>query len=169
MSLIGAILSLTACFYAGVIKLRSLREREICLHAVTESLMHIRNAIARTNAALPEIFSDLSRQCTGHAGRFFAQLEKETGTIGERRFQEIWRQAVSIVFTELDKNECGELEKLGFSLGCSDGQTQVTEIQLCENIFLTALAEHRQELPQKKKLVLGLSVTVGAFTVILLI
>lgn len=169
MRIVGAVLAFAACIYAGFIRLCSLKERETCLDAAAESLMHIRNSMDRTNAALPEIFSALSRHCSGQAGRFFALLAEQADCIGERRMQEIWVETVRHVFTELDDRESNELIKLGYILGGSDCQTQLREIESCEKSLEAALNALRHELPEKKKLALGLSATAGAFTVILLI
>lgn len=169
MRMLGALLFFAACFYGGIVNIQSLNDRERCLNAVTDSLMHLRNALAMTNAALPDIFSYLSGQCSGQAGTFFKELENEIVCIGERRFSEIWSHAVKNVFDRLDGKEYRMLSKLGHTLGGLDSQTQVREIENCENSFSYVLDEFMRELPQRRKLALGLSTTVGAFAAILLI
>ena len=169
MNMIAAILFFVAFVYAGIIRLRDLGQRERCLRSVTECLLHIRNSIDRTNAALPELFSLLSQQCTGQAGAFFEMLKNETARIGEKSFTEIWCGVIPTAFPELLETEYDALSRLGCILGSCDCQTQVREINNCEAVFNSALGIFRQDLPQRKKLTLGLAATAGAFAAILLI
>lgn len=169
MKILGAIMAFSACIYAGLIRLRSLIDRETSLKALSESLMLLRNNIARTNDALPDIFSDLAQDCTGKTGLFFSELEREIGNIGENRFSHMWAAAIKRTFPGFDNEERDELSRLGFVLGQSDLETQIMAINNCEDKINLALLSLRKELPQMKKLALGLAATIGAFTVILLI
>lgn len=169
MRITGAVLIFAACFYAGFIKTRALSMRESNLSMLMNCLLHIRNAIACRNDALPELFSRLSNQFDGQAGQFFKVLYSSTNRIGETSFANIWTDAIKSIFTELYDIEYSELSKLGQIIGRCDSESQIRAIMTSEVFFNSVLEELRRELPQKRKLALGLSATAGAFTVILLI
>lgn len=81
----------------------------------------------------------------------------------------MWAAAIKRTFPGFDNEERDELSRLGFVLGQSDLETQIMAINNCEDKINLALLSLRKELPQMKKLALGLAATIGAFTVILLI
>ena len=169
MKIFGATFIFAACFYIGFIKARAFKMREINMSAVTECLFHIRSSIAFSNDALPELLSKLSAQFDGQAGAFFSSLCLQMDRIGETSFANIWTEVIKSCFSELGASEFTELSKLGQTIGRCDAATQIKAISDCEAYFSRGLEQIRCELPQKRKLALGLSATAGAFAVILLI
>ena len=167
--IIGAIFIFAACLYTGYIRARAFSMREKNLSVLSECLFHIRHSIANRNDALPDLFSRLSVQLDGQIGEFFSKLYFCMDRIGETSFANIWMQAIKSSFTELNSSEFAELSKLGQTVGRCDAQTQIKAIMDSEAFLNKALEQIRCELPQKRKLALGLSATAGAFAVILLI
>lgn len=169
MKILGAAFIFAGCLYIGFIRARAYNMREKSLGALKDCLFHIRSSIEFRNDALPELFSRLSGQDAGQAGAFFKKLSFCMDKIGETSFASIWSDAVKTCFKELSDPEYAELSKLGQVIGRCDAATQIKALADSEAFFGKALEALRHELPQKRRLALGLSATAGAFAVILLI
>ena len=167
--LIGAAVILMASFLAALLRLRSKTERIRLLRALETSLLELRSELAERQRGLGEIFHSLSQKSGEEAVEsFYVKLYTGLETLGERGFAEIWRTAAESSFVSMVERCFDALLSLGGCLGGSELDRQCAALEAtARRIAETARAE-QETLGTERRLSFGLSLSLGAFLVIIL-
>ena len=117
---------------------------------------------------MPELLQSLVSRSGDSAEKFLDYLCTSLEKLGECSFSKLWEDAL-LVIPELHPDEIRELEKLGLVLGRYDSQTQEGAIQECAQLLKAEEQRLRCELPQYRRLALGLGLSAAGLIGILLI
>ena len=167
--LLGAAAILLASYLTAFLRLRGKRERIRRLRALSDSLVRLRSELCERQRSLGEIFFQLaSNAADAKIKAFFALLGESLRQLGERGFLEIWNTAVAVSFAHLGEEAVNTLCAAGLLLGGSELDAQGAALGTAAR-RLGALADAEYEaLKNDRKLSFGLSLSAGAFLVIIL-
>lgn len=120
-------------------------------------------------APLPELLEYAACQTGGHASEFFHLCAQGAEHLNGRTFQAVWKQAVEAGHLRLEQADLAILTQLGGFLGRYDGEGQR---QMLEQVI--GKLESQRRSAQEQSCRLGkvyrvLSLTAGAFVLILMI
>lgn len=169
MKIIGLIFMFMSCIYAALIKINGMKNYLLTMTVVSDCVVQIKNGLATKNDSLPDLFKRLSEECSGDARHFFSVIDGLMSEIGIRSLFEIWNEALKLCFPLLSEDDLHNITKLGQSLGKCDTASQIDDLSMCQSYFIEKIEKLRNELPEKRKLTLGLWASTGAMAVILLI
>ncbi len=167
--LLGAAAILLACFRAAQLRLEGKKERIRLLRALSESLLALRGELCERQKNLGGIFSHLAHSGAERAvGDFYGRLCESLRELGERGFAELWNAAVGASFCARDEFVRDALSPLGACLGGSELDRQCAELAKAAQKLADEAVSEREALRSERRLCLGLSLSAGAFLVIIL-
>ena len=120
-------------------------------------------------APMPELIGALILRSGGCASVFLQTLADSMDRLGERSFFELWNHALDAAPVALEPEDRNTLEELGSVLGRYELEAQLRAVESCRAVFCRRLDALRLELPQVKRLTLGLSLAASALIGITLI
>ena len=169
MKLPGAAAILFASLIAALLKLRENRDRIRAYYDLQRSLLILRRELSERMTPLPVV---LARLCEGAregaACGFFRDLTAGMERLGEQSFSALWRGAAEERLSFLETENRERFALLGELLGGSELESQ------CRALADTAeeLGKRAEELKrcekEKQKTILGITLSFGAFIIILL-
>ena len=167
---LGAAAILSACFFAALYRTRAKRARITLLLSLRDSLNMLLRELSERKRGMREILSALAGRYTGQAaGGFYERLAGELKELGECSFSQIWDGAVREFFCGQGEALIEILSPVGQSLGGSELEPQYTALRGAAK-QLEGLAEaEREALPDERRLSYGLSLSLGAMLVIMLL
>ena len=170
MKLYGALLILSASLAAALFLLREERNRLRSVAALQRGLRALRGTLAERQTPLPAAFRELSVQTEDAAVRaFFAALAHNMERLGEESFSVLWRAAAADRLAALGADTAERLALLGEQLGGSELERQCKALDKCADALETLTAQAAGRRAEKRRMTLGLSLSLGAFLVILLL
>ena len=164
----GAAAILVSCFLAAIMRLRSQKERIRFLRALETSLLELRGELVERRRGLGEIFLLLANKNDEAVGRFYETLCDGLESLGERSFSEIWRASAEISFSTLGENCLDALLPLGVCLGGSELELQCAALESAARRIADTARTEKESLAAERKLSIGISLSAGAFLVIIL-
>ena len=169
MRALGCAMIAAACllYCLEYARAQSARLRE--LSSVAAMLMLMESELAARLTPLPELVSLLEPVASEPAKAFLALLTESLDRLGEESFGSIWSDCVRRAFRELKEDERAELERLGASLGRYDIGSQLHAVRQCAEALSRSEERCRSELPDRRKLHMGLACTGAALLVIVLL
>lgn len=167
--LIGAAAILLASFLGALLRLQKKKERIALLRALETSLSALRGELAERRRSLGDIFRSLSqRSAHEKVGAFYERLCADLDTLGDRGFSEIWRTAAKGCFAPLGDAVVDALLPLGGCLGGSELERQCAALDTAARRIAGEAQSRKEKLAEERKLSFGLSLSAGAFLVIML-
>lgn len=167
--MVGAALLTGGSALLGVCAVRHMDSRVNDLRQLTAGLETMTRELDYRLAPLPELLEQAAEQTGGRVERFFSLCAQGAGHLNGRSFLSVWRQAAEAAQLRLEQTDLAFLEQLGGVLGRYDGETQRRALD-------TAIArlEEQRAAAAEQSCRLGrvyrvLSLTAGAFLMILLI
>jgi len=167
----GAICIMAAAMWLGESKARSLGLRVRQLQQFQQSLKLLAAEVAYVNSILPLAFQKVSRQTGFPAKEIYSTAAGILSTRDDLTAQEAWESALSQVspktcYTGLDLEV---IKGLGVSLGESQKEGQLTQIELTLKRLEFALHEAQEDKSRNEKMWRYLGLLGGAALVILLL
>lgn len=166
MKLLGTAIAVSACIYIAIMRIRSEHAKLCCLMTCIDALEQIRAEISLGYDDLPELFKKLSKAQVPE-NKFFELLSLSLCELGDKSFRELWTSVSAISFLPIGENSMNELCRVGNVLGRCDTQMQLSVLKHTIAYLEKELLKLREQLPQTKKLSLGLAAAAGLMTVIL--
>ena len=168
--MIGAAAVVSACFFAALSRLRAKRERIALLFCLRDSIEVLQRELAERRVGMREIFSQLARRSRSEeAVSFYELLSGEMDKLGERSFSTIWDGALHSAFSRQGEELVEILSPLGICLGGSEIEPQLAALQNAARQLQRTAETERAALSGEKRLSFGLSLSVGAMIVIMLL
>lgn len=164
--LVGVMLLVTASSYIGINMSQTLKERVIRIELIKRMLDEISTLIRHRALTVSEIVDELNKS-TVYKELDFINFAKND--ITERiPFSNVWEKSI-IRDKKLFQEERKELISLGYSLGTSDIDGQLSALSIIKNKFDIIAEKSNFEYTKKGKLYRTLGVLCGVFISILLI
>ena len=118
---------------------------------------------------MEQMLEKLGIRLDGDARRFASAVCAGMGELGKRGFAEIWNTSLRACVPELGEAERRELEDLGAVLGRYELSHQLEAISRCRRFLKQSEERAVSALREKKRLALGLALTLSALLGIVLI
>ena len=118
---------------------------------------------------LPELIKKLETKLDNKALCFVKVLSLNLAMLGEKDFNSIWCNSLSGCDADLTEQEYDSIASLGSILGKYDVETQGKALNECLVQFRASEHKLKEELPQLKRLSLGVSMSAGAILAIMLV
>ncbi len=169
MKLLGFLLISFSSALCGLCYVSSKKDRISELESFADMLGLMRGELTCRFSPLTELAAKLSENSVGKAASFLKVLTLNLEMLGERVFYDIWCESLNVCVSELDKSEAEAVKALGNILGRFDVETQAVAIDEVTAILKKSISEEKSQLPQLKRLSLGVSASAGAILAILLV
>ena len=169
MKLCGALLILLSSLAAALSLLGEERKKQRSLAALRQGLLTLRGAIAERQTPLPEAFRTLAGEAEDKTVRaFFTVLTRNMESLGERSFSALWRDAAEAL-GPLGGETAERLAALGGQLGGRELERQCAALDKCAEVLEGQLAQAAARRAERRRMTLGLSLSLGSFLIILLL
>ena len=170
MKLCGALLILLSSLAAALSLLGEERKKQRSLAALRQGLLTLRGAIAERQTPLPEAFRTLAGEAEDKTVRaFFTVLTRNMESLGERSFSALWHDAAAESLGPLGGETAERLAALGGQLGGSELERQCAALDKCAEELEGQLAQAAARRAERRRMTLGLSLSLGSFLIILLL
>ena len=161
------ILILIVCTYIGIDKAKSFKKREMELKRIKNSLNIFKTKINYTYETIGEIFKEISKLEYKDEKNIFLEtinfLEKKNDLTLS------WDQAVIKCNNYLNEEDKEILKMLGKTLGKTDKEGQISEIELVSNFLNKQISIAEEVRIKNEKLYRTLGITIGLTIVIVFI
>ncbi|KJS14183.1 MAG: stage III sporulation protein AB [Peptococcaceae bacterium BRH_c8a] len=154
IKLIGAILLVSACGYAGWHVSRSYARRPVELRQFMTALQMLETEITYAATPLPDALSGIAERVDARVSSFFAHAAKELQTTRGTSARQAWSAALDRYRTgsTLDRGDLGILNSLGHNLGISDRDDQAKHLRLTLEQLKMAQARAEETASKNVKL-----------------
>lgn len=169
VKVLGAILVLSGSALFGFRICSADRDRLNLLRELIYALEQLQGELELRCAPFPDLFLSVSKRAQGKACGFLRDVTEKMKRLGEESFAEIWSRQVQRAFPALSEEERDELSRLGMTLGKMDLEAELRALAGCRAYLGLRLSDLQEQLPGRKRLILGLSAAAGLVTVILMI
>ena len=161
------ILILLICTYIGMDKSRTFKKREIELKKIKNALNIFKTKINYTYETIGEIFKEISNlEYKGEKNIF---LDSITLLKNEESLTLAWEEAVNKCDNCINEEDKEILKMLGKTLGKTDKDGQISEIELVSNFLNKQISIAEEVRLKNEKLYKTLGITIGLTIVIILI
>lgn len=157
--------ALLFCF----LRLRSERLEAELLRSFCAMLEQLRGMLSSEASPMPELLTRLARCSEGRAAAFLGVLSDSMEQLGEKSFLELWESALCISCAALCPEAVKALKELGAVLGRYELDIQLDALSACHQTLRGKLDALRRELPGRKRLTYGLSLSASMLLGILLL
>ena len=169
MKIAGFVCLQLAALLFALRRIESKKRAAACLASFCALLEQLKGALGSEPAPMPELLDALGTCCDGDAAAFVNLLAASMDRLGERSFRELWTDALSAVPVTADRESGRALLELGTVLGRYELNTQLGAVESCRIVLSRRLDALCRELPQAKRLTLGLCLAASALLGIILI
>ena len=169
MKLIGFILIVFSSMVFGLNYTEAKKNR---LEELVSFSFMLELIVAELNTSLPtlpELIKKLEAKLDNKALSFVKVLSLNLAMLGEKDFNSIWCNSLSCCDMDLTEQEYDSISSLGSILGKYDVETQEKALNECLVQFRASEHKLKEELPQLKRLSLGVSMSAGAILAIMLV
>ena len=163
----GAGLIILAFAYAGLLLVRTKKERIALLKALSDALSGLHAELGIRLTPLPEALSFLAQSGEASGAAFFSEVSSES--FGELSFRERWCLAADRELMCLTSDERNELKRLGTFLGTYELSEQLNAISLCRAKLEHSRRRAEDELSGYTRSCIGLCISFGILLAILLV
>ncbi len=168
MRIAGSLLIAVACLIYCLRFVRQSRRRLRELDSAARLLSMMSAELEARLTPLPELTRRLQDSAQEPAKGFLNTLSKELTALGEKSFSDIWRDSALDSFPMLEADELAALTQLGCCLGRYEIASQLAALELCAGTLRGKAALCRTELPERRRLHLGLACSAAALLVVVL-
>lgn len=163
---ISLILILLICTYLGINKSKRFHKREIELKKLKNALNIFKTKINYTYETIGEIFKEISKLEYQEEDNIF----KDTITLVDKNgLDSAWDSAVNQCKNYINEEDKEILKMLGKTLGKTDKEGQISEIELVSNFLDKQISSAEEVREKNEKLYKTLGVTIGLTLVIIFI
>lgn len=165
LRIIGSVMVLTACAWAGFSAADRLRRRRDFLTSFITSLTVMQTEIVFGRRALAEIFRGLDRE-----GRLYGFYGSCAGAVAEKGIRRAWNEAVdrAAARAALTAGDIDVLRSVGAELGMSDIDGQTRTIKRASELLSANAAEAGESYARLAKMYRGCGALSGIFAVLML-
>lgn len=169
LKVIGVVCLVLGGTLAGMGRAAALRERARVLRDVQSALWVMQGEICTYNSGLPELFERLAG-AGDRAAPLFLRLKRDISTLGDVKFEEIWRKTVEqAAFLKLEPQERECLARLGSVLGRYDAEEQQRCLAGCGERFGEFAAAAEREAAARGGMWTGLGTAAGTLLAVILL
>lgn len=167
----GALFVLGSSSYFAVTLNAGIDRREAQLRQLYSVLLQLKSEIQYMNNPLPVCFEKMGKEENPPFNRWFLNMSHRMEGEKKQRFHEVWEEETGHLYetSSLQKQDVEPLLVLKDKLGSPDVKAQIKALDYA----LLQLEHNRnhleEEMKQKKKVIMSLSLFVGFITVILFI
>ncbi len=166
--LFGAMLLAAGAVLMGSCAVRHMKLRVQELQNLIHGLNIVCRELGYRMAPLPELLGQASSQTEGRVSEFFRLCAQGAAHLNGRSFPSVWKQAAEAGQLRLEPSDLDLLERLGGILGRYDGESQQQALrQAIEQLEVQTQAAEKQSL-HLGKIYRVLSLSAGAFVLILM-
>ncbi len=169
MNFIGAMLILTGCTAAGILKVLSLGRLDRTYTALISALTIMKSEICSRAVPLDEVLHIVSGSASGDAGKFICRLSDSFSMLGEKTFCDIWSAEAGSCLESLPDRSLSAVKALGASLGRYDAAMQCAALDRCINNISAEQRALRETLSENKRMYVGIGASAGLIIAIVLI
>lgn len=166
---VGAALLLAGSAGLGLTAIRRLERRVTALRSLTEALELMERELDFRLPPMKELILAVAARAAEPAAGFLRACGEEVEKLEGKPLARLWRQAALEKLPALKKQDLETLFSVGAVLGRYDGEGQRRTIAAARERLSDFLAEASEERRRQGKVYGALSVTAGAFLVILLL
>ena len=167
--LVGAALVAGGSALLGLLAVSGLDRRVRDLAALAAGLEQMTRELDYRLAPLPELLSAAAEAAGGRAGEFFRRAAEGARRLEGRRFQDCWEDALADAGLGIESQDRAVLTGLGGVLGRYDGESQSAALREAAERLARLGDEAAERRKQSGRVYGALSLTAGAFLLILLI
>lgn len=168
MRAMGAALLLSGSAGLGLAAVRRLERRVTALRSLTEALELMERELDFRLPPMKELILETARRSAEPASGFLRTCGERMDELEGRPLSGLWRQAAVEKLPALKNCELETLFSVGAVLGRYDGEGQRCAIAAARERLTCILSEATEERRRQGRVYGALSVTAGAFLVILL-
>lgn len=169
MKLLGLALIMASSAVFGITFTGLKQERINELQSFSLLLEFIRAELSTNSRPLPELLDRIVQKLEWSAAEFIKVLILNLSTLGEKDFDTLWRESIKVSVVSLNENEVDALSMLGSVLGKYDIDMQITALDEVLVLLKESEREESLQLPQAKRLNMGVSLSFGALLSIMLV
>lgn len=165
---IGAALLLTGSVVLGLAAIGRLDRRVTTLRSLTEALELMERELDFRLPPMKDLILETAQRSAEPASEFLLACGKGMDELGGRPLSGLWRQTATEKLTALKRCDLEVLFSVGAVLGRYDGEGQRSAIAAARERLSDLLAGASEERSRQGRVYGALSVSAGAFLVILL-
>ncbi len=160
------VLILVICTYLGINKSKEFHKREIELKKIKSALNIFKTKINYTYETIGDIFKEISKLEYQDRKNIFSQTINllENGDLNKA-----WEKAMSENNIGISEEDKEILKMLGKTLGKTDKEGQISEIELVSNFLNKQISLAEEIRTKNEKMYKTLGVTIGLAIVIILV
>ena len=163
---ISLVLMLLICTYLGINKSRSFRKRELELKKLKNALNIFKTKISYTYETIGEIFKEISKlEYQDNENVFINTIN----LLDKNGLGNAWENALINTKTYLNEEDKEVLKMLGKTLGRTDKDGQISEIELVSNFLNKQISSAEEVRSKNEKMYKTLGITIGLTLVIIFI
>ncbi len=168
LKLAGGLILLFSTTAIGIGLSRRLRARVRNLRGLRSAIELMRGEILTRNIPIPELLEQLADELDGPPGKLFRSAAAKTGTLGDRSFMRIWREALAETpELQLTEDELSVLQNLGYILGRYSSQEQAAILDFAARRFDAFLEEATRQREKKGPVSVAIGLASGLLVMIL--
>lgn len=164
----GLILIFLSSLVFGFEMNRPGKQRIELLEKLCRSLELLHAEMSSRPGSIEALCSLLAADISG-AAEFFGKITENMDKLGNQSFQEIWTTCIETKLSYLNSDDQYAMKSLGAVLGSYELSEQLASISACRNRLYNNLVELKAVYPANRKMYLGISCSVGAMLILVLI
>ena len=169
MTYFGALILAISAFCVGIYKAKDEEKKVKALREICLALEILKNEICTSKTPIGKVLSLNSIKAFKTTAPFFAEMEREFSSLGEKRFADIWSESVRESLSFLPDKSKNLLMALGGSLGKYDSDLQNLSIERCISALQAEGEELDKKLKDNEKMYIGLYGGAGLIVALMLI
>ncbi len=164
----GIVLTFLSSLIFGFEMIKPVKRRMELLNKLCRSLELMHAEMTSRPSSLESLCRLLASDFDGTA-EFFCGIIENMDELGCKSFREIWNDALNEKLKHLNPDDICAMESLGAVLGNYELSEQLEAIAVCKSRLYNNLLELNATYPANRKLCLGISCSVGAMLVLVLV
>lgn len=155
--------------YSGFCIAKTKRNRLAALRELNSALGILYAELNTRLSPMDKIAADLASSDGRYSPCFFGKVHERMGSIGEKRFCEIWSESAREVFSFLERDELNDLCALASVLGTYEISEQLSAIELCRVAIAKKAELAETELAKNERTSIGVCSALGVLAAVALI
>ena len=163
---ISLILIMMICIYLGINKSKAFHKREVELKKLKNALNIFKTKISYTYETIGEIFKEISKlEYQGNENIFMSTMN----VLDNKGMGVAWDKSICNTRTYIIDEDKEILKMLGKTLGRTDKDGQISEIELVSNFLDKQIKKAEESREKNEKMYKTLGITLGLTLVIIFI
>lgn len=169
MSFVGTMLIMLGCAAAGLIKARSIGEKDKTCAELINAFTLLKSEICSRAVPLDEALRIVSGAASGNTEKFLHRVSCDFSKLGEQAFCDIWSNAAVSCLQILPPRLLSAVKALGSSLGRYESSMQCAALDRCIGDISAEQRKLRETLSADKRMYIGLGCAAGLIIALVLI